>query len=67
MRGDGWKAVDALLVSLAERNPGLRVLFMGGGHWPFVTSHLPLTKSKGLFEFGSRLVESRFRRFAPSY
>ena len=63
MNGDGWRAVDALLVCLAERNPGLRVLFMGSGHWSVITSRLPLAESKGLFRFGSRLVENRFRRF----
>ena len=61
--GDGWKVVDELLVSLAQRNPGLRVVFMGNGQWSAVVNHLPLTRSKGLFRSGSFQVENPFRRF----
>jgi len=61
--GDGWNAVDALLVSLAKRNPDLRVVFMGNGQWSAVEHHFPLTKAKGLFRLGSLRVENRFRRF----
>ena len=61
-----WKAVDTVLVSLAKRNPGFRVLFMGCGEWSVITSQLPLAESKGLFTFGSRHIETRLERFSLS-
>jgi len=66
INGDGWKSVDALLVSLANRNPGLSILFMGSVHGSVIVRYLPLTRSMGLFKFGPR-VENRFRRFGLPY
>ena len=59
---DGWKVVDALLDTVAERNPDFRVVFMGDSCHPrrrgfgndhgavrwFAESYLPLASSKGL-------------------
>ena len=64
MSDDGWRAVDALLNVLAERNPDFRVVFRGdfdsfrygvrGVHdtirW-LIEDHLPLVSSKGLVRF----------------
>jgi len=63
----GWKAVDASLNVLAERNPGFRVAFRVAfpsfsydtrctwctyvGVPPFVVNYLPLVSSKGLVKF----------------
>ena len=48
MNGDGWKVVDALLIALAKRNPGFRIVFRWHGDESFITSYLPLVRSKGL-------------------
>ena len=72
----GWKPVDALLNTLAERNPKLRVVFWGdfdsfrygirGEHdtirW-LMEDHLPLVSSKGLVKF-ERVphAQNRFRK-----
>jgi len=76
MSVDGWRAVDALLSNLGERNPKFRVVFKGdldsfrcgtrGEHdtirW-LIESHLPLVSSKGLVKFEQvRHVENRFRK-----
>ena len=61
---DGWKAVDASLNALAERNPDFRVVFRvdsppqrrgvendyGAVH-QFTESYLPIVSSKGLVKF----------------
>ena len=60
---DGWKAVDASLNTLAERNPGFRIMIRGDsslrrGIWDqydavsrFIESYLPLVSSKGSARF----------------
>jgi len=63
MDSDGWRAVDTLLISLAERDPGFRVTLKGSGRWAFVKRHLPFAVSKDLFGFGSLLEDNPFRKF----
>jgi len=60
MDGDGWNAVDALLITLAERNPDFRNLFRGHGDSLFIASYLPLVWSKGLMQFDVPREENRF-------
>ena len=61
---DGWKAVDASLNALAERNPGFRITIRGdssslrrgiGEQYDavrrFIESYLPLVSSKGSARF----------------
>ena len=61
MNAGSWRAVDTLLISMAERNPGLRVELVGYGDWSFITSYLPLATSTGLITFGSPVgEENRF-------
>jgi len=59
----GWGAVDTLLVSLADRNPGFRVTFMGNGRWAAIKRHLPFANSRGLLGSGSPYEENPFRKF----
>ena len=74
MDDDRWKAVDALLNILAERNPKFRAVFKGdfdsfrygirGEHdtirW-LIEDHLPFASSKGLVKFARVLHgENRF-------
>jgi len=61
--GDDWKAVDASLVSLAERNPGLRLVLTGNGDSSPIPSYLPLATSGGLIRTGSTHGENRFKKF----
>ena len=78
MNADGWKAVDASLGVLAERNPGFRVTFRGdfngdfggdfGGDFDAVHQYiegycLPLTSLKGFVTFELvPNVENRFQK-----
>ena len=65
MSTGGWKAVDALLVFMAENNPGLRVELMGYGDLSFFASYLPLATSMGLVIFGSPVEEeNRFLKLS---
>ena len=48
-----WRAVETLLISMAERNPSLRVELVGNCDLPFITSCLPLATSMGLITFSS--------------
>ena len=60
MNRDGWKAVDAMLDVLAERNPNFRVVIMKSGTWSSIANYLPLATLNGLIIFGSPVVENRF-------
>jgi len=62
MNGDGWKAVDALLIALDKRNPGFRIVFRGHGDESFLASYLPLIWSKGLIQFHFSSAENRFQK-----
>ena len=59
---DGWKAIDVLLDGLANRNPDFRVVFIGSGDWSFITSNLPLVRSRGLLRFQHPHEENRFEK-----
>ena len=59
---DGWKVVDALLIALAKRNPGFRIVFRGHGDESFITSYLPLVWAKGLMQFYFSSAENRFQK-----
>ena len=76
MDRDGWATVDALLKSIAERNPNFRVVFRGGfysfqdstlgepdGARPFIASYLPLVSSgrRVKFEYVPR-AENRYEK-----
>jgi len=62
MNGDGWKAVDALLIALGERNPGFRIVFSGHGDESFIACYLPLVLSKGLVQFYFSSAKNRFQK-----
>ena len=76
VNGDGWKAVDALLNTLAERNPNFRVVIKGcfysflhgvrggfEGVRSLVEGSLPLALSNGLVKFECvPRAENRFRK-----
>lgn len=75
MNADGWKAMDASLGVLAERNPGFGVTFRGNligirgrGNFDASRRHiesdcLPLTSLKGFVKFESVSdAENRFQK-----
>ena len=80
MDRDGWAAVDALLESIAERNPNFRVVIKGGyysfmdgvfsddGARTFLSDYLPLASSSrwGRFEFVGR-SQNRFGKLILDY
>jgi len=74
---DGWKAVDELLNTLVERNPGFRVVFRGcfysfqsglrdgfQGARSIIEDRFPLALSNGLvkFECVPRSAENRYKK-----
>ena len=59
---DGWNAVDALLIALAERNPGFRIVFRGNGDESFIAGYLPLVWARGLMQFHFSSAENRFQK-----
>jgi len=61
MNSNGWNVVDALLVALAERNPGFKVVFRGNGDELFIGSYLPLIWAKGLMQFHFSGAENRLQ------
>ena len=63
MNDNDWKAVDELLVFLAERNPGIRLVLTGDGDWSSIASSFPLSTSEGLLRTRSTRVENRFKKF----
>ena len=71
MSVDGWKAVDASLNALAERNPDLRVVLRGdfAGNYNvirelFESDYLPRTSLRGFVKFEQvPSVENRFSKF----